>query len=42
MYAGLFKLYTVLRFLFERIPSRVLRWVCKLIFGNIWVLIVLW
>ena len=42
LYAGLFGLYTVLRFLFERIPSRVLRWVCKLIFGNIWVLIVLW
>lgn len=42
LYAGLFGLYTVLRFVIERIPSRVVRWVCKLAFGNIWVLIVLW
>ena len=42
LYAGLFGLYTVLRFFFERIPSRIIRWLCKLVFGNIWVIIVLW
>lgn len=42
LYAGLFGLYTVLRFFFGHIHSRMLRWACKLAFGNLWVMIVLW
>lgn len=42
MYAGLFGLYTVLRFWVEHIPSRLVRWLIKLVFANVWILIVLW
>lgn len=42
LYAGLFGLYTVLRFFIEQIPNRILRWGCKFIFANIWIFIVFW
>ncbi len=41
LYAGLFGLYTVIRYYLERVPSRLLRWITKLAFANLWVFIVL-
>lgn len=41
LYAGLFGLYTALKFWIERLRSRMIEWICKLTFANIWVLIVL-
>lgn len=41
LYAGLFGLYTVLRFFIQRLPNCLLRWVCKLVFANLWILIIL-
>lgn len=41
LYAGLFGLYTVIRYHLERVPSRLLRWVGKFAFANLWVIIVM-
>lgn len=41
LYAGLFGLYTVIRYHLECVSSRLLRWLCKLGFGNVWVFIIL-
>lgn len=40
LYAGLFGLYTVLRFFIQRLPNCLLRWVCKLVFANLWILVI--
>ncbi|MBS5150185.1 MAG: hypothetical protein KHY76_04230 [Butyricicoccus pullicaecorum] len=41
LYAGLFGLYTVIRYYLEKLPSRILRWAGKLVFANLWIIIVL-
>ncbi len=41
LYAGLFGLYTVIRYYLERVPSRILRWIGKFAFANVWIFVVL-
>lgn len=41
LYTGFFGLYTVLKFWIERLRRRLPEWICKLIFANLWVLVVL-
>ncbi len=41
LYAGLFGLYTVIRYYLERMPSRILRWGGKFAFANVWIFVVL-